>query len=84
VQTSESEEAMADPSADPNRTDRMQTAACLERPIVSRVTKGVASAIGKRLSVDTDGALPDRLAFLVDRLQAGPLGRTSLKHRRVA
>jgi hypothetical protein len=48
------------------------------------VTKGVASAIGKRLSVDQDGALPDRLAFLVDRLQAGPLGRTSLKHRRVA
>lgn len=75
---------MADPSADIDRTDRMRTAPRLDGASASRVTKGVASAIGKRLSVDKDGALPDRLAFLVDRLQAGPLGRTSLKHRRVA
>ncbi|HJE23421.1 MAG TPA: hypothetical protein K8W01_07150 [Methylorubrum populi] len=51
---------------------------------MGRVTKGVAFALGKRLSVEKDAALPDRLASLVDRLQAGPLGRTSLKHRRVA
>ncbi len=84
MQASESEEAMADPSADHKRTDRLPTMSPVEGPSVGRVTKGVASAIGKSLSVDQDGALPDRLAFLVDRLQAGPLGRTSLKHRRVA
>lgn len=75
---------MADPSADPERTDRPPTASRSEGLSVGRVTKGVAYAIGKRLAVEKDGALPDRLASLVDRLQAGPLGRTSLKHRRVA
>ena len=84
MQTSESEEAMADPSADTDRTDRLPAAPRIEGLSVGKVTKGVAYAIGKRLSVEKDGALPDRLAYLVDRLQAGPLGRTSLKHRRVA
>jgi len=51
---------------------------------VGRVTKGVATAIGKTLSIDRDAALPDQLAFLVERLQAGPLGQTKLKTRRVA
>ena len=74
---------MADPSADPYQAGR-QPAAFPEELSVGRVTKGVAYAIGKRLSVDRDAALPDRLASLVDRLQAGPLGRSSLKHRRVA
>ncbi|CAO4165773.1 Anti-sigma factor NepR domain-containing protein [Methylorubrum populi] len=84
MQSSESEEAMADPSADPDRTDRKQAVSRDEGLSVGRVTKGVAFALGKRLSVEKDAALPDRLASLVDRLQAGPLGRTSLKHRRVA
>ncbi|MEH3117744.1 MAG: hypothetical protein PGN25_09155 [Methylorubrum populi] len=75
---------MADPSADPNRADRTRTVLHNEGLSVGRVTKGVAYAIGKRLTVEKDAALPDRLAFLVDRLQAGPLGRTALKHRRVA
>lgn len=51
---------------------------------VGRVTKGVAAAIGKTLSVERDSALPDRLASLVERLQAGPLGQPNLKSRRVA
>ncbi|GLS42360.1 hypothetical protein [Methylobacterium brachythecii] len=51
---------------------------------VGRVTKGVATAIGKSLSVDRDAALPETLASLVERLQAGPLGQTQLKPRRVA
>ncbi|WP_331288022.1 MULTISPECIES: hypothetical protein [Methylobacteriaceae] len=75
---------MADPSADTDRTDRLQAAPRIEGLSVGKVTKGIAYAIGKRLSVEKDGTLPDRLAYLVDRLQAGPLGRTSLKHRRVA
>ena len=84
MQSSDSEEAMADPSADPDRAARQQAIFRDEGLSVGRVTKGVASAIGKRLSVEKDADLPDSLAFLVDRLQAGPLGRTSLKHRRVA
>lgn len=51
---------------------------------LGRVTKGVATAIGKSLAVERDAALPDRLASLVERLQAGPLGQTTLKPRRVA
>lgn len=51
---------------------------------LSRVTKGVASAIGKSLAVERDAALPDHLASLVERLQAGPLGQPKLKSRRVA
>ena len=50
----------------------------------SRVTKGVGAALGKAIAVDRDGALPDRLASLVERLQAGPLGQTKLKPLRVA
>ena len=51
---------------------------------VGRVTKGVATAIGKSLTVERDAALPDRLASLVERLQAGPLGQPNLQSRRVA
>lgn len=51
---------------------------------VGRVTRGVAAAIGKTLSVDRDAALPDRLASLVERLQSGPLGQPKLQSRRVA
>ena len=51
---------------------------------IGRVTKGVATALGKTIAVDRDGALPDRLASLVERLQAGPLGQPKLKPRRVA
>lgn len=51
---------------------------------VGRVTKGVGAALGKTIAVDRDGALPDRLASLVERLQAGPLGQSKLKPRRVA
>lgn len=75
---------MADPSAGPKRTERPLTPPQSEGLSVGRVTKGVAYAIGKRFCVEKDGVLPDRLAILVDRLKAGPLGRTSLKHRRVA
>lgn len=75
---------MAHPSADPDQTDRQPILPFDTGLSVGRVTKGVAYAIGKRLSVERDTALPDRLAHLVDRLQAGPLGRSSLKPRRVA
>lgn len=51
---------------------------------IGRVTKGVAMAIGKSIAVERDAALPDSLASLVERLQAGPLGQTQLKPRRVA
>lgn len=51
---------------------------------VGRVTKGVATALGKTLAVDRDAALPDCLASLVERLQQGPLGQQNLKNRRVA
>ncbi|MCE4223671.1 hypothetical protein HCU64_07915 [Methylobacterium sp. C25] len=51
---------------------------------IGRVTKGVATAIGKSLAVERDAALPETLASLVERLQAGPLGQTQLKPRRVA
>ena len=65
---------------------RHQSCECTEPGglAVGRVTKGVAVAIGKTLSVDRDAALPDRLASLVERLQAGPLGQSKLKSRRVA
>ena len=52
--------------------------------VIGRVTKGVAAAIGKSLAVERDAALPETLASLVERLQAGPLGQTQLKPRRVA
>ncbi|GJE75233.1 MULTISPECIES: hypothetical protein [Methylorubrum] len=77
---SESEEAMVDP----DKPDRFPSPMGEADLSVGRVTKGVAYAIGKRLSVERDAALPDRLARLVDRLHAGPLGRSSLKPRRVA
>ncbi len=48
---------------------------------IARVNKGVATAIGKSLTVERDAALPDRLASLVERLQAGPLGQQNLKSR---
>jgi hypothetical protein len=51
---------------------------------IARVTKGVATAIGKSLAVERDAALPDSLASLVERLQAGPLGQTQRNPRRVA
>lgn len=54
------------------------------RLAIGRVTKGVATAIGKSIAVERDAALPDSLASLVERLQAGPLGQTQLKPRRVA
>lgn len=77
---SESEEAMVDP----DKPDRFPCPMGEADLSVGRVTKGVAYALGKRLSVERDAALPDRLARLVDRLHAGPLGRSSLKPRRVA
>ena len=51
---------------------------------IARVTKGVAMAIGKSIAVERDAALPDSLASLVERLQAGPLGKTQRNPRRVA
>ncbi|GJE56228.1 MULTISPECIES: hypothetical protein [Methylobacterium] len=51
---------------------------------IARVTKGVAMAIGKSLAVERDAALPESLASLVERLQAGPLGQTQRNPRRVA
>ncbi|GJE28796.1 hypothetical protein [Methylobacterium organophilum] len=51
---------------------------------LGRVTKGVGTALGKSIAVDREAPLPDSLAILVERLQAGPLGQTPLKHRRVA
>lgn len=51
---------------------------------IGRVTKGVATALGKTLAVDRDADLPDSLASLVERLQEGPLGQPNLKSRRVA
>lgn len=48
---------------------------------IGRVTKGVATAIGKSLTVERDAALPESLASLVERLQAGPLGQQNLKSR---
>ena len=56
------------------------------RPVlaIGRMTKGVATTIGQSLAVDRDAALPDTLPSLVERLQAGPLGQTQLRPRRVA
>ena len=51
---------------------------------LGRVTKGVATALGKTLTVDRDAALPDCLATLVERLQEGPLGQPNFKSLRVA
>ncbi len=75
-----SEEAMVDP----DKPDRFPSPTREADLSVARVTRGVAYAIGKRLSVERDTALPDRLARLVDHLHAGPLGRSALKPRRVA
>lgn len=75
-----SEEAMVDP----DKPDNFLSPTRETELSVGRVTKGVAYAIGKRLSVERDTALPDRLARLVDHLHAGPLGRSALKPRRVA
>jgi len=67
---------MTAPDACPDRADD-SAAGFSSGPILARVAKGVGTAIGKRLAVDRDAALPDSLASLVERLHQGPLGQTS-------
>lgn len=79
---------MVDPDARTHRSAADPWRFCVEperaEPTLGRVTRGVAAAIGKTLALERDDALPDALASLVERLQAGPLGQPSLKTHRVA